>query len=231
VIVRIRCTISNAYLLLGERALLVDAGAPGDVPRILRALRTQRVEPDRLSLILLTHAHCDNAGGAAELHRRCGAPIALHAADTPLARAGRNGVLAPVSPFARLIRPYFDEPFEPFEPDLAFQDGFDLVPYGVRGRVLATPGHTSGSASVVLATGEAFIGDVLRGSLLVPNAARDHFFCADPEGNRRSLMRLAREGLLRCHPGLFGGFPGSALPRFTAPAGDVLDFSEQPASS
>lgn len=231
VIVRIRCAISNCYLLLGERPVLVDSGAPGDLQRILRALRAHGVEPKQLALILLTHGHSDHAGGAAELRRRSDARIALHAGDGPLARAGRNGVLAPASPLARFLRPYVDEPFEAFEPDLAFHDCFDLAPYGVRGRVIATPGHTPGSASVVLASGEALIGDVLRGSLFVPNAAREHFFCSDPETNQRSLARLAREGLLRCHPGLFGSFPGSALPRFMVPPEGVMDFSEQPASS
>ncbi|MDD3180578.1 MAG: MBL fold metallo-hydrolase [Opitutaceae bacterium] len=228
-IVRIRCAISNCYLVIGERPLLVDTGAPGDLRRILRALSAHQIEPGRLSLILLTHGHSDHAGCTAELKRRSQAPVALHAADVPLAQAGRNGVLAPTSPLARLARPFVDEPFEPFVPDLAFHDGFDLAPYGVRGRVLATPGHTPGSASVVLASGEALIGDVLRGSLVVPNAARQHFFCGDPELNLNSIARLTREGLLRCHPGLFGSFPGSALPRFMTPIGEVMDLSEQPA--
>lgn len=228
-IVRIRCAISNCYLVLGERPVLVDAGAPGDLRRILRALAAQKIEPKQLSLILLTHGHSDHAGCAAELKRRSQAPVALHAADASLVRAGSNGVLAPTSPIGRLVRPYLNETFEPFEPDLLFHDGLDLKPYGIRGRILATPGHTSGSSSLVLASGEALIGDVLRGSLLIPNAARPHFFCNDPELNDRSIARLAREGLLRCHPGLFGSFPGSALPRFMAPTGRVLDLSEQPA--
>lgn len=225
-IYRIKGAISNCYLLLGERPVLVDAGAPGDLPRILAALRKHGVEPKQLALIVLTHGHSDQAGCAAELQRRSGAPVALHTADAALARTGKNGILAPTSPVGRLIRPFVDEPFEPFEPDIFFTDGFALGPYGVRGRVAATPGHTAGSASVVLANGEALIGDVLRGSLLLSNRAAENFFCNHPEANARSIVSLAREGLLRCHPGHFGSFPASELGRFlTTGTGEVMELS------
>lgn len=228
-IVRIPCAISNSYLLLGERPILVDTGAPGDLKRILAALQANGVKPKQLALILLTHGHSDHAGCAAELKRRTGAQLALHQSDAALARSGHNGVLAPTSQLGRFIRPFVDQPFEAFEPDLLFRDGFSLEPHGVKGRVLATPGHTPGSASVVLGSGEAIIGDVLRGSMVWPNKAAPHFFCHDPELNTRSLVRLAREGLLRCYPGNFGSFPGSELHRFLATAnGEVLEFSGEP---
>jgi glyoxylase-like metal-dependent hydrolase (beta-lactamase superfamily II) len=228
-LVRIKGAISNCYLLLGERPVLVDTGAPGDLKRILAALKAHRLEPAQLALILLTHGHSDHAGCAAELKRRSGANIALHIGDVPLARSGRNGVLAPQDTIGRLVRPFVDEEFEAFEPDIVFRDGFPLEPHGVKGKVLATPGHTPGSASVVLGSGEAVIGDVLRGSLVWPNQAREHYFCQDPELNHRSIVRLAREGLLRCHPGNFGSFPGAQLGRFLSTGGgEVFELSGRP---
>ncbi len=228
-LVRIRGAISNCYLLLGDKPVLVDAGAPGDLKRILHAFKHHRIEPSSLSLILLTHGHSDHAGCAAELKRRSHAPIALHIGDAALARAGQNGVLAGQSVLSRFVRPIMNEPYEAFEPDIIFRGPFPLEPYGVRGRVLPTPGHTPGSVSVVLANGEALIGDVLRGSLIWPNRASEHWFCNDPDTNIRSIARLAREGLLRCHPGHFGSFPGSELGRFFDTAsGEVLEFSGKP---
>ncbi len=228
-LIRIKGAISNCYLLLGDKPVLVDTGAPGDLRRLLAALAAHGVEPKQLALILLTHGHSDHAGCVAELRRRGAAQIALHAGDAALVREGENGVLAIQDTLGRLVRPFVDEQFEAFEPDLLFRDGFSLEPHGVKGRVLATPGHTMGSASVVLDSGEAVIGDVLRGSLLWPNKAREHYFCNDPELNTRSIVRLAREGLLRCHPGNFGSFPGSELHRFLRTAdGDVMQLSGEP---
>jgi len=228
-IVRIKGAISNCYLVLGEKAVLVDTGAPGDLPRILAALKHQGVDPKNLSLIVLTHGHSDHAGNAAELHSRTGRPVALHAGDATLARTGKNGVLAAQGPLGRFIRPFIDEEFQGFEPDIVFREAFSLEPYGVRGKVLPTPGHTNGSASVVLASGEAIIGDVLRGSMMWPNRARPPFFCNDVDLNARSIVRLAREGLLRCHPGQFGSFPGSELGRYLTTGGnEVFELSGEP---
>lgn len=228
-LVRIKCAISNCYLLLGQRPVLVDTGAPGDLKRILAGLKASGVEPRDLALILLTHGHSNHAGCAAELRRRTGAQIALHAGDAPLVRTGRNGVIAVQDWLGRVLRPFVDEEFEAFEPDLVFKEGISLEPYGLRGRVLPTPGHTAGSISIVLANGEALIGDVLRGSLVWPNRSRDHYFCNDPELNQRSIVRLAREGLLRCHPGVYGSFPGTELGQYlTTDAGEVMAFSGEP---
>ncbi len=228
-LIRIKGAISNCYLLLGEKPVLIDAGAPGDLNRILGGLKQQGVAPENLALILLTHGHSAHAGCAAELRRRSAAKIALHAGDATLVRQGRNGVLTPQTPSARFLRPFVDEPFEAFEPDLLFREGISLDPYGIRGHILPTPGHTPGSISVVLANGEALIGDVLCGSLIWPNKSRPHFFCNDPETNTRSIVRLAREGLLRCHPGHFGSFPGTELGQFSdLTGGEVLELSGKP---
>lgn len=228
-LIRIKGAISNCYLLLGERPVLVDTGAPGDLKRILAALKAVSLEPKDLALILLTHGHSNHAGCAAELRRRSGAQVALHVGDAPLVRQGRSGILAAQDTLGRVLRPFVDEEFEAFEPDLLFRDGIALETYGVKGKVLATPGHTPGSSSVVLASGEAILGDTLRGSLVWPNRSRPHWFCNDPESNARSIVRLAREGLLRCHPGVFGSFPGTELGRYlSTDGGQVMALSGEP---
>ncbi len=228
-LIRIKGAISNCYLLLGERPVLVDTGAPGDLKRILSALKDLSLEPKDLALILLTHGHSNHAGCAAELRRRSGAQVALHCGDAGLVRQGRNGILAAQDTLGRVLRPFVDEQFEAFEPDLLFREGISLETYGVKGKVLATPGHTPGSTSVVLASGEAIIGDLLRGSFVWPNKSRPHWFCIDPESNSRSIVRLAREGLLRCHPGVFGSFPGTELGRYlSTDGGQVMTLSGEP---
>lgn len=229
-LIRIKGAISNCYLLLGEKPVLVGTGAPGDLKAILSTFKTYGVDVRQLALILLTHGHSDQAGCAAELRRLSRAQIAIQVADAPLVRSGRNGMIVVQDWLGRLLRPLVDEEFEAFEPDLTFEEGIALEPYGLRARVIPTPGHTAGSVSVVLASGEAIIGDVLRGSLVWPNKAREHYFCNDPARNQRSIVKLAREGLLRCHPGTFGSFPGSELGRFlNTDGGKILELSGETA--
>ena len=45
--------------------------------------------------------------------------------------------------------------------DLVIGDqGFSLTEYGIPGEVIYTPGHSPGSVSVLLETGDAFVGDM-----------------------------------------------------------------------
>jgi hydroxyacylglutathione hydrolase len=229
-LVRIKGAISNCYLLLSEKPVLVGTGAPGDLKAILSTFKAYKLDVKQLGLILLTHGHSDQAGCAAELRRLSGAQIAIQKADAPLVRSGRNGMIVVQDWLGRVLRPLVDEEFEGFEPDLIFEQGIALEPYGLRARVFPTPGHTPGSISVVLASGEALIGDVLRGSLVWPNKARLHYFCNNPARNQHSIAMLAREGLLRCHPGTFGSFPGTELGRFlSTDGGEVLELSSETA--
>jgi glyoxylase-like metal-dependent hydrolase (beta-lactamase superfamily II) len=60
---------------------------------------------------------------------------------------------------SRIVAPLL--PFSGTAVDIALDDsGISLEPFGISGRVLHTPGHTKGSMSVVLETGDAFVGDL-----------------------------------------------------------------------
>jgi glyoxylase-like metal-dependent hydrolase (beta-lactamase superfamily II) len=68
-----------------------------------------------------------------------------------------------------------------------------------------TPGHTIGSASVVLPTGDAIIGDLLMGGwfggrVFASHPTR-HYFAEVPQRIVRSLALLNRLGVQRLHPG------------------------------
>lgn len=198
-VTKIQLRLSNAYLIQDERAILVDSGSPGESQAILKALAGAGVDASSLSLLLHTHGHSDHAGSTAELRRLSGAPVAIHTADAAMLRSGRNGPLPPTRLESRLIKPFVDKPFPAVKPDFVFDSELDLTPYGVDGRVVMTPGHTAGSVSVLLASGEAIVGDVLMGGLMggtfqagKPNL---HYFVQDPGQLRQSLAFLLAQPL------------------------------------
>lgn len=204
---------SNAYVVAGTRPILVDTGTPGHGPRLVAELQRLGFDPRTLSMIILTHAHWDHLGSADEVRSLTGAPIALHPADEHHLRAGR-ATLPPRTLVGRLAAPYFaSRTFAPFATDIPLADGFDLNPYGIAGRVIATPGHTPGSVSVVLDSGEAVIGDVVRGSFLAPDRPATHFFAESPADIRTSVKKLNSLGLTRLFAGHGHPFSGPALRR------------------
>jgi glyoxylase-like metal-dependent hydrolase (beta-lactamase superfamily II) len=220
-IVPIRLSISNAFLVKGERPVLIDTGCPGDADRLVRALAEEGVAVRDLSLILHTHGHRDHAGGTRRLKGMTAAPAAVHPADADMLRRGANRRLTPTNLTGRLIRPFVDRPFPAVEPDLALDDGMDLRRYGLAGKVVATPGHTAGSVSVLLDGGEAVAGDLLvggyLGGLLAPHAPGYPYFVEDMAALRDSIRKLLAHSPSRVYVGHGGPLdPGDIPKRFAA---------------
>lgn len=203
----IRLRVSNAYLLVGERPVLIDAGSKGEADAIEREMKKHGVAPRDLALVLHTHAHSDHVGSSAELLRRSGAPGALHTGDDALLASGSNGHLNGVGLRGKVMSPVFSNlKFEPFTPSITLREGMTLDEYGLPGaRVVETPGHTMGHVSVVLPDGQAVVGDVLMGGglggKLRPRDPRYHYFADDLPAIKRSVGRLMAEAITVWHPG------------------------------
>ena len=59
------------HLLVEEdRAAVIDTGTSHAVPRVLAALESAGIAPERVDYVILTHVHLDHAGGAGQLMRR-----------------------------------------------------------------------------------------------------------------------------------------------------------------
>lgn len=167
-VVPIKLLMSNLYVVQQRRTIIIDAGSPGNGPMILRVLDRHGIAPRDVSLILLTHGHVDHFGSARALQEATGAPIAVHAADVNALRQGHNSPLQPTCLFARVLHPYlvWTQHTQPFEPDMLIDEQTRLDVFGVSGRILSTPGHTAGSISVLLESGELVAGDLLMGGML-----------------------------------------------------------------
>src|SRR5687767_7162587 len=176
-VVRLERKYINSYLLIGERVVVVDTGVPGNAKRVLRALARRGLKPQDVALIVVTHGHADHAGDAAALRDRTGAPIV--GGDAAMTIRGHNDRLRPTGPAGRRILPFIGQDYPSFVPDLRVEGELDLHPFGVAGRVLATPGHTPGSLVVVLDDGQAITGDLVRGRFLARKRPTLHYFHAD----------------------------------------------------
>ncbi len=64
-----------------------------------------------------------------------------------------------------------------FEPDILIDGPLELEEYGVRGRVIPTPGHSPGCVSVLLKSGDAIAGDLIFPS--IPSEKPSLTFWAD----------------------------------------------------
>lgn len=216
-VVRIKSAVSSAYLVIDDKAILIDAGHSGQADRILAAVRRAGVEEQDLSLLLHTHGHGDHAGSSAELRRRLGLPIAVHAADADLLRRGDNGRVTPRTFEGRLIAATVVRPYEPVEPDVVLTEEVSLRPYGVDAQVLFTPGHTPGSLSVVLPEHGAIVGDLMLGGVLggafFGSRPRLHYFVDDEEAVAASVAKVLGHGPSTLYVGHGGPLRPDAVAR------------------
>lgn len=162
--------LTNAYILAADGAgdsaglTLVDCGTRTSGPRLVRSIRMLGFDPTAVDHVVLTHWHADHMGSAARFASSSAAPT-VHAGRADLAPVRgenadphRSAPPGDVSRSGRLlhraVRP------GPAVAQAQALDDADVLPWAADARVIATPGHTAGSISLL--TGRVLIaGDAV----------------------------------------------------------------------
>ncbi|HTW91203.1 MAG TPA: MBL fold metallo-hydrolase [bacterium] len=157
----------KAFVLQGDRPVLVDTGTTGKAARILAGLEGQGIKPEGVGLVLITHARRDHYGSLVELKKTIAAPVAVHRLDAESLRAD-TGV----------------------EPDVLIEDEFDLRQFGVAGKVIWTPGHSRGSVSAIMESGEAVVADLVLPRFMAFGPPAIAFWSASREDSLASIRKV-----------------------------------------
>lgn len=149
----LRYSGTNTYVIEGEKGILLfDTGWAGTFSAFCRAMGELRIPVQKVSFILVSHFHPDHMGIAQEIANE-GAVLLLpevqkdfvHAADGIFEKEGKHFV--PVDEAAaRHIT--------------LSESRAVLREIGITGEIIATPGHSDDSISLVLDSGEIFAGDL-----------------------------------------------------------------------
>ena len=170
-------TFSNTFLVVDQRLILVDTGVPDAAPIILAYLKKVRMKPSDLGTIFITHTHPDHVGGLAAIKRETPGKVAAHRIEADFISKKKTYTGPPGA--ARQTHP--GTPVDILLEDGKVQDGL---------RVIFTPGHTTGSISLLDATRSLLIaGDAVNNeSRLGP---MDDRYNVDPKQHRESIKKLA----------------------------------------
>ena len=171
-------TYSNTFLVLDQRLVLVDTGTSDAPPGILEYLKKIRMKPSDLGTIFITHTHPYHVGGLAEIKREApAAKVAAHRIEADFISKKRTYT----GPPGAATQKHRGTPVDILLDDGKTQDGL---------RAIFTPGHTTGSLSLLDATRSLLIaGDA------VNNEGRlqpmDDRYNVDPKQHRESIKKLA----------------------------------------
>jgi hydroxyacylglutathione hydrolase len=199
---------ATAYLIEDQSPVLVDTGFVGKGRVLKERLKKLGVRPADLSLIVITHAHSDHTGNLAEFKKESDAPIACHPNAAPHLREGTSGVLRPRSWLVRLALPLvtLQPRVSGVEPECVVDRQTSLCPFGVRGCMIPTTGHTDGCLSVLLENQTAIVGDLIMSGLLRNRLPREPYFLHDAHQWRASVQGLLDRGIERFYTGHGGPF-------------------------
>lgn len=162
---------TNCFVLQDKGTILIDAGGPKQAAKFKKELDQASIKPEDIKLVLITHGHFDHIGSADEIKAMTGAKIAMHELDKENLEKGQVQFPPGVTGWGRfligvlgLLKSMISFPSSSVDIVLTDEE-ISLEEYGILGRVIPTPGHSAGSVTVLLDTGEAFVGDMAMNGL------------------------------------------------------------------
>lgn len=203
---RLPVGFTNCYLIKERGLILVDAGPPQRAGLLRKKLQVLSINPKDVSLIVLTHAHWDHIGSLNEWKNMTGCKVAVNHRERSCVENALKPLPKVLSPWGVLLSLLTrmmaaNSHFGGTPVDLTLEDdGMPLEPFGISGRILHTPGHTQGSMSVLLDTGDAFVGDLAMNGLPMRFGPGMPSLGDDPGTVKASWRLLLDSGAKKIYP-------------------------------
>jgi glyoxylase-like metal-dependent hydrolase (beta-lactamase superfamily II) len=215
----IKLGVSCCYVIKGQGTILIDGGAPKQARNFMKGIECLSINPKDIQLIVITHGHWDHIGSAKEIKETTGAKIALHRNEKDWLEKS----LMPLPPAVTLWGCIFAKIMAMFMPlvhvpatnvDIVLGDEeLSLVDYGIPGRIISTPGHSMGSVSVLLETGDTFVGDLAMNGFPMRIGPGLPIFAEDLQKVKRSWQLLLDKGAKTAYPAHGKPFSADAIRR------------------
>jgi len=196
----------HCYVIQGEGVIMIDGGAPKQAKGFMDAIERLSIKPEDIQLIVITHGHWDHIGSAKDIKEITGAKIAMHRQE----KDWLENSLKPLPPgvttwgriFAKImamVMPLVHIPATDVDVVLGDEE-LSLAEYEIPGKIIYTPGHSMGSVSVLLETGDAFVGDLAMNKFPLRFSPGLPIFAEDMQKVKESWKLLLDQGAETIYP-------------------------------
>lgn len=158
---------TKIYLLRTDSGYIqFDTGYNHNVKKYLRLLEDNHILPEEIKLIIINHAHFDHTGALKTIQKLTNAQVLVHENEKEFIAKGISQEVRPLTFLTKLMVPIMPKSWaqtDPVEPDIVIQDEYSLEDFGIKAKVIHTPGHTPGTVAVITEEGDALIGCSVHG--------------------------------------------------------------------
>ena len=213
----IKGRVGNCYIIKHEGTILVDAGMPGEFNKFSKKLKNASIDPEEIKAIVITHCHWDHIGCAKKIKDMTGAKVVVQKYEKDFLVKGELTIPPSVTRWGKILAVFlkgWSKKFsiEPSEVDIVIgEEDYSLEEFGIKGKIVFTPGHSPGSISVVLDSGEAFIGDMAMNGLPLTIGPNLPIFAEDISALKNSWRKLIGKGAKKIYPAHGKPFPVEKL--------------------
>jgi len=213
----IKLGITNCYIIKHESTILIDAGMPGEFNKFPEGLKVAGINPKEIKAVVITHCHWDHIGCAKTIKDITGAKVVAQKYEKNILIKGEPVMPPGITRWGKILGFFINKlskkfSIDPTEVDIVIgEEDYPLEDFGIKGKIVFTPGHSPGSISVVLDSGEAFVGDMAMNSLpltIVPNLP---IFAEDMVAVKNSWRKLIDMGVKKIYPAHGKSFPVEKL--------------------
>lgn len=166
---------SNSYFITTDRHnILFDTGKVSAYPNLRRNIDIVNPKDKNIDFLILTHTHFDHCQNAALIKKQDKCKIFMSEKEKYCVEKGYTPVPHGTIFFSKIIyklgirmgtkRFCYDH----FIPDILIDEKFEFTEDNLDLRIIETPGHSSGSISIIIDNEIAIVGDTLFG--VYPNS-------------------------------------------------------------
>jgi len=215
----IKVGVDNCYIIKHERTILVDGGMPGEFDKFSKGLKKIGINPKEIKAIVITHCHWDHIGCTKEIKDMTGAKVVVQKYEKNILVKGELAMPPGVTRWGKIFGAFLNSwskrfSIKPSEVDIVIgEEDYSLEEFGIKGNIVFTPGHSPGSISVVLDSGNAFVGDMAMNGLPLTIGPNLPIFAEDMPALKNSWKKLIDKEVKKIYPAHGKPFPVGKLIR------------------